>query len=260
MRAGLLSLLFPPRCAACGDLLRFEGFGGGEIPALCPGCAKQWASEKLQSCGRCGRPVCECRCLTEELSGAGCAGLCKLVYYINGRQPPVQNRMLYHMKNTADRRLAGFLAAELEAPVRALLREAGAAPEQTVLTFVPRSRQAVLRTGTDQALQLARALSARLGLPLQTAVCRRRNARRSQTTMRKQERRQNARRAYRLCRKTDLHGKTVLLVDDIATTGASMAAVARLLRRAGASSICCAAVASDDRNQSLGLRPPGVVQ
>ena len=257
MRAGAVSLLFPPRCAACGDLLRFEGFGGGELPVLCPGCARQWESEKLSACGRCGRPVFQCVCLTEELTDAGCAGFCKLVYYLNGRQPPVQNRMLYHLKNTPDRRTAAFLAGELEEPVKALLRQSGDPPLRDVaLVFIPRSRRAVRQTGTDQARRLAKALSMRMGVPLIPALIRRWGSGRQQKALKRRERRQNAGRAYRLRRGTDLRGKTVLLVDDIVTTGASMAAAARLLRRAGAVRVCCVAVASDDCNQSMGVRPP----
>ena len=51
-------------------------------------------------------------------------------------------------------------------------------------------------------------------------------------------------------------GKTVFLVDDIVTTGSSMAAAARLLRRKDVTRVVCVAVASDDRNKNAGVKQP----
>lgn len=256
MKPGAVSLLFPPRCASCGELLRFEGFGASEIPALCPACAKQWNSEKLQTCGRCGRPVSVCTCMTDAQKNAGCTGFYKLVYYLNGRQPPVQNRILYHIKNAPNRRATDFLAGELEKPVNALLQSINLPDSQAVMVYIPRARRTVMQTGTDQAKRLARALSDRTGIPLKPALVHRWTHGKQQKKLNLRERYRNAQKAYRLRRGVFLRGKTVLLVDDIVTTGFSMAAAARLLRRAGAESVYCIAVASDDCNQSMGIRQP----
>ena len=69
---------------------------------------------------------------------------------------------------------------------------------------------------------------------------------RAQKRLNFQKRLQNAKKSYRICEDADVEGKTVLLVDDIVTSGASMAVGARLLRRAGAAMVVCVALATDD--------------
>ncbi len=255
MKAGLISLLFPPKCASCGVLLRFEGLGV-EIPALCTECEKAWESEKLNSCGVCGQPVSVCSCLTKELQKAHCTEFRKLVYYLRGTRSSVQNRMLYRLKNAPDRRGTAFLAEELTGPVREWERSGLLPRKRTVVVYIPRGKRAVLETGTDQAKRLAQVLSERVQLPAVHPIARRWGAQQQQKRLGPRERRQNAGRSYRIRKGTDLHGLTVILVDDIVTTGSSMAAVARLLSRAGAERILCLAAASDDCNQNPGIRQP----
>ena len=60
----------------------------------------------------------------------------------------------------------------------------------------------------------------------------------------------NARSAFAVKNVQKLCGKTVLLVDDIVTTGASMAAGAHKLLRAGAEAVFCVSVSSDDTNKT----------
>lgn len=255
MRAGLISLLFPPKCTSCGALLRFKGLGA-ELSALCTECEKVWRSEKLSSCGWCGKPVSVCSCMPEELQRARCTELRKLVYYLGGTRFSVQNRMLYRLKKAPDRRGTAFLAEELTVAVREWEQNGLLPRAHAAVMYLPRGTRAVLETGTDQAKQLARALAERVQLPMIQPVVRRWGRGQQQKQLGPRERRRNAGRSYRIRRGTDLHGMTVILVDDIVTTGSSMAAAAKLLFRAGAERILCLAAASDSDNQSPDIRQP----
>ena len=65
------------------------------------------------------------------------------------------------------------------------------------------------------------------------------------------ERVENAKRSFRICRRTPLTGKTVLLVDDMITTGATMVAAADVLRRNGAKRIYAVALATAMRHPNI---------
>ena len=54
VRAGIRSLLCPPKCVSCGTLLEFRGLGA-EVPALCRHCRELWQSETLDTCGVCAK-------------------------------------------------------------------------------------------------------------------------------------------------------------------------------------------------------------
>ena len=70
----LLRLIFPPRCAACDRLLRFD-LPQGE--ALCPTCAAKWENEAGETCGICLRRVGKCDCVTQEMHRARAASFRK---------------------------------------------------------------------------------------------------------------------------------------------------------------------------------------
>jgi ComF family protein len=59
-------------------------------------------------------------------------------------------------------------------------------------------------------------------------------------------RRRNVRGAFRVRRGTDLDGETVLLVDDVMTSGSTVAECARVLKRAGAADVYIAVAATAD--------------
>ena len=248
------ALLFPPRCASCGILL--DWYEAGRVSeALCDRCRKKWDEETLETCEICGEIVVNCRCITEELSRAKVAELCKLVYYRAGNSDAVQNRVIFRVKKRRDQRTVDWLCAQMQKHLDEILAKVGA--ENVVLTYAPRAKRAVNESGTDQAEALARALSHRTGVPLVKTL--RRNAGRvqEQKLLSAEERIRQAKKNYSVRSRAAeaVKGKTVVLVDDIVTTGATAGASSRLLRRTGALEVHCLVVATDDTNRDAAVNP-----
>ena len=187
--------------------------------------------------------------MTEIQERAKCKGFYKLVYYRNGTRNYVPNRVVYQIKNKRESRTPAFLACELYEMLSFHAKEESISLENAVLTYVPRRKSSYLKYGTDQARELARALSLHSGIPLAKCLIRKKGEQREQKTLSPAERVKNARASFAALNTEVLCGKTVFLIDDIVTTGASMSACARLLLRAGAESVYCVAVASDEINR-----------
>lgn len=97
--------------------------------------------------------------------------------------------------------------------------------------------------GFNQAEQLARALSRATGIPLDSAILRRRIPTPSQTRLSKDERRKNVNRAFAVRLPDRAEGRRIVLVDDVFTTGATTGACAGALLKAGAAEVCVWTVA-----------------
>lgn len=242
----LKKLLFPPKCAACRTLL--DWYGTRDADTLCPDCLDEWERAKTVSCGICGKRATGCVCLPDELRKAKCTSFRKLTYYHGGRRDRVQNRVIFHIKETRDARTLKFLAHELADAVREL---ATTSDGDTVLTYMPRGRAAKLEYGTDQAQRLAKELSRVCGIPSARLLQRSRKRDPEQKDLSAAARKKNARSAFALVSDAPVKDKHVILVDDIVTTGNTLSAGTRLLYRAGAKSVCCVTVASDDANREI---------
>jgi len=97
---------------------------------------------------------------------------------------------------------------------------------------VPLHRSRLRQRGYNQALELARPLAARLGVPLAHDVLVRSRDTSAQTELDRAARRRNVRGAFHL-REAIVLPDHVALFDDVMTTGATLAECARLLKRAG---------------------------
>lgn len=251
----LRALLFPPSCVGCRALVTVSDYRV-EPPFLCPACADLWKRETETICEQCGSAVSECLCVTEAMSAVGLKVCMKTAYYRHGVREPIQNRMVYRLKDARDRRLTAFFADALSARVEKLLRSSDDTAA-CALVPLPRSRASKLEHGTDQAEELAKALSLRTGIPICRLLERAPHADRAQKDLSPSERKRNARFAYRVSDRTDLPQDTrLILLDDIVTTGESMAAAAKLLRRAGFCNLVSAVLLSDDVNRTPVIRQP----
>jgi ComF family protein len=96
---------------------------------------------------------------------------------------------------------------------------------------VPLHRSRLAERGYNQACELARPLARRLGVPLVWDLCLRSRATAEQTALDAAARRANVRAAFSVCRPPP---ETVAIVDDVLTTGSTVAALTLALRRAGA--------------------------
>ncbi len=98
---------------------------------------------------------------------------------------------------------------------------------------VPLSRIRRWHRGYNQAEWIARGISQVTGIPVCASVLRRTRNNSTQTHLTAQERLDNTRDLFAVHTKSpDLNGKTILLVDDIFTTGATLSDCIRALRKA----------------------------
>ncbi len=235
----MLDLLYPPFCAACGELLPIgREFSQTSMQSsskvLCPTCLEKWRQAKETRCFVCHRKQCECSCTPRSLLKlkAKCA---HIAAYRTAED--TAGRLLMAVKDENYTLLYDFLAEELAERLNHLPM-----PKNCLITFLPRSRRRAADAGVDQAKELARRLSAISGFPMLSLFDRKQGG--VQKELSAEERLVHARAAYKLKENhPSLDGRTVVLVDDIFTTGASMLAAAELLTADGADRLICLTIA-----------------
>jgi ComF family protein len=110
---------------------------------------------------------------------------------------------------------------------------------------VPLHRRKLRERGYNQAELIARGVSEISGTPVWSDLVRRKKYTKTQTTLTLNDRRENMEDAFEsaIKRRGDLKGKTVLLIDDVVTTGATMIGCARVLHASGAQRVIGASAA-----------------
>ncbi len=227
----LAEALFPTRCVACDQ--------PGEL--LCEECreALPWIEQRL-ACPSCGAPYGFLTCTECDGGWAPRATVAALGFH------GAPARMVTCLKDAHELRLAPVVAAA----VACALEEASAWPardgdprfsrsDTDALCFVPATAEAYFRRGFDHMELVARALSRELGLPLADVL--QRASARDQRDLGREERAENLSGTMRAV--DDLSGARLLLVDDVATTGSSLAEGARALLARGASSVTACVLA-----------------
>lgn len=222
LRTASLDLL-PARCHACRVPLAPSAQTASEL--LCAGCHHDlpW---NTPCCLHCATP----------LAAPGVCGHCAqhpppfvLTLAPLRLESPVQqwiHRLKYHADFAA--------AAQLGRLIAVALQSAGHA-RPDVLIPVPLHRERLLRRGYNQALELARPVAAATGIALWAQGAQRVRATPDQIGQSLVERRRNVRGAFVILR--PLRGLRVALIDDVMTTGATLAELARACRAAGAGEV-----------------------
>ncbi|MCL4508868.1 MAG: ComF family protein [Chloroflexi bacterium] len=106
-----------------------------------------------------------------------------------------------------------------------------------LVTSVPLHPRRERSRGYNQATALARPLARALGIPFRDHLLLRVRFTADQIGLGVAERRHNMTGAFVVSGQCDITGKTVLIVDDVATTGSTLSACAAALRNAGASKV-----------------------
>jgi ComF family protein len=205
----LLDLLMPPTCAGCG----LEG------DLVCGDCLRhlgaRLAADPTWPIG-----------LPSDLP----AGLSQLEWCAPFTGPT--RRALHELKYAGNRRLAGPLGGLLAER----WRRAGIGGD--LLVAVPVHAERLRQRGYDQAVLLAESAAAALGLPFLPAL-RRLERTAAMHGLGREARRANVGSAFAVdpAAQARVVGRRLVLVDDVTTTGASLAACAAELRAAGASAV-----------------------
>ena len=204
-----LDILLPVRCVVCA--------AGGE--QLCAGCREGLPLLRPPLCERCGAPtawpVSRCReCSGRRLAFASARAAVEYDDRVR--------RLVAGWKERGLRRLAAEAAGVIAAAVEP--------PGVSMLTYVPPDLERVLQRGHHPAQRLAIELGRRWELPVRGLVGRTRSVP-HQRGLSRAERRRNVAGAFRPAAESPAR---VVLVDDVYTSGATVAAAASALRKGGA--------------------------
>lgn len=100
--------------------------------------------------------------------------------------------------------------------------------------------------GYNQSFYIAKGIGKILGIPFSDRVAKRIKYTESQTTMTLSEREENISGAFKVIKRNAINGKTILIIDDVITTGATISECGKALLDAGAKNIYAASIAIAD--------------
>ena len=214
------------------------GPGGARAP-LCADCLTHFAPYAGPRCPVCGEPGPYAKSAScPQCRGAAMAW--DAVGYFGLYEDWLRDALL-RFKFDGELAQGPFLAA-------CLLQASQCLPRPDVLVAIPQHRSRLRKRGFNQAHELAKVLARRTGVPLEASLLTRVQQGPLQHTLSGEARRRNLAQAF--AASPAVRDRSVWLVDDIMTTGSTLAAAAQTLKDAGAARVCCLVVARTARENA----------
>ena len=218
----LLNLLFPRRCPVCGEIV--EPYG----EKICPGCVKALSPVREPCCKKCGKEISDRQgeycpdCMRRPKTFDSGASL--LNYNETAR------RSMASIKYKNRREYLDFYAQAMNLRFAKRVRVWGAKALVPVPIHSSRRRE----RGFNQAEELAERLSDYWGIPVDTKLLIRKKKTLPQRDLGPSQRLKNLQEAFDLHPSvSDKIPESVIIIDDIYTTGSTVEACSRILKKAG---------------------------
>jgi ComF family protein len=208
-KRSVLDIIYPPRCVFCREFLK-----DGERE-VCPECVR----ELPWTYGRCRVPVTNCDTCVAPLEYRDAAAQALLRFKFSGR-------------TTYARCFARLMAECLRGHTDM---------DFDLVTWVPLAPVRYAKRGYSQSKLLASALARELGLPKARLLAKKLDTQKQSGVTGAAARRANVSGAFSPVG-SGAHGKKILLVDDVVTTGATLSECSLVLRLAGAAKVTAAAL------------------
>jgi len=215
------------RCLLCGE----EIFNG---EYFCDKCKAELPKNDGAICGHCGRKV-----VSFEPYCTTCKGIivaldkCRSAF---SYEKPIST-LIKRAKYGNHRYIIEYFAEELSFLYLKNYFNADG------IVYIPMTKKAERKRGYNQGKILAKKLSERVGTPVLECVEKVKETKR-QATLNRTERLKNLEGAFRVIDKKSVKDKTILIVDDVTTTGATAEAIAVRLKKSGAKTVYLLTVAS----------------
>ena len=220
----LLDAFLPSCCALCGGHARAAVCADCEQAYVaptprCPCCANPTGA--LDSTRHCG--ACLAQAPPFDATWAACDYAAPL------------DSLVLQLKFGAQLALAPWMARVLHGAISSIMHPAPVLPD--VLCPVPLGPTRLIERGYNQALEVARPLARALGVPVVPQLLHRLRETAPQSGAAPGDRRRNVRGAFGVAGTFDVRGRHVGVVDDVMSSGHTLAEIAAVLKQAGAARV-----------------------
>ena len=229
-----LFALSVPKCVCCGEKLDY-----GQ-KAFCRKCSDEFDNFRMRNCSICSKVLSSCTCSNSNLENHFVKRIIKCYRYLHLDDKHPSTSLIYSLKKDNRRDVFDKCSDLLVEALSNSIDDLG----NCVITNIPRRHSAIVEHGIDHSAILAKKTAIKIGADYISVL--KSNAKKEQKSLDRDQRRKNA--DFSITKESDLHGKTVLIIDDIITSGASMSNAAILLRSMGARETIavCLAIAYKD--------------
>ena len=220
-KAFLIDIVFPNRCPFCGDFIMWDKH-------ICGKCEENLQNANDIICRKCGKDKCVCG--REKFHY-------DMVFAAFIYNEELVSSAIYRFKKTGEMNIAEYTVNDIALRIK---RENIPVPD--IIVPVPMGRKKRRRRGHNQAELLAKCIGKRLGIPVRSDILFKYDTKDEQHLHNAEERQERVKTLF-YAGKADLSGMTVMLCDDVMTTGATINECAELLKRLGAECVISAVCA-----------------